>query len=321
MSSAVHTLVLPSSKRRQRRRQRPRPAFDQEPTATLGIGDLDHLLSSLEAAAGTDDELPVVTPSPRPPALPGMPPPVPDSRAAARPPPRVPSLAPAAAPRTGMEIPSISRLPSAPPAYAATLPLARAAELRPMPSPATGGRTLQTLENLSSVAPRPDAGAPSAVIGPRRRVRGALIASLALASAIVFGWLVAALAAFPAVGSEERAGVLLALTLMAPAASWIAAAVTRRCGGGRRSAAASAILGGLLGLAAAWAARAALPALADAMPVPATSLPDAIVNAFRSGLAARGALLEPGIIAAWVAETALCAAAILAAARPSRGAR
>ncbi len=311
MSSAVQTLVLPTAKRRRRRRARQRPAFDDQPTATLGIGDLDDLLSSLEAV-GPDDDLPVVTPQPRPPALPG-------ARAAVRGPARLPGLPPVP-PQTGLEMPSIAPSPKRL-AHPSQLPLARAAELRPMPPPpATGDRALQTLENLSAVAPRSDAAAAvaSAVIGRRRGVRGALIAGLALASAIVFGWLVAALASFPAVDLEGRAIVLLALTLMSPAAAWIAAAVTRRCGGGRRSATTAAVLGGLLGLAAAWAARAALPALADTMPVPAASLPDAIVSAARSGFAARHTLLEPGMIAGWVSEAALCLAAMVAAARPAR---
>jgi len=317
LSSAVQTLVLPTAKRRRRRRARQRPAFDDQPTATFGIGDLDDLLSSLEAAAGTDDDLPVVTPEPSPPALPGLPP---GARAAARGPARLPGLPPAL-PRTGLEIPSIAPSPKKRPAHPSQLPLARAAELRPMPAPpATGDRTLQTLENLSAVAPRSDAAAAvaSAVISRRPRVRGALLAGLALAAAIVFGWLVAALASFAAIDAYGRAGVLLALTSMSPAASWIAAAVTRRCGGGRRSAAAAAVLGGLLGLAAAWAARAALPALADAMPVPAASLPGTIVEAARNGFAARDVLFQPGLIAGWVAEVALCLAAIALAARPVR---
>lgn len=312
MSSAVQTLALPTSKKRLRRRARQRPAFDNQPTATLGIGDLDDLLSSLEAANGSDDELPVVTPAPPP--LPGLPP---SSSAAARGPARLPGLPPTHR-RTGLEMPSIAP-PHKRPAHPSQLPLARAAELRPMPSPPTSD-TLRTLENLSAVAPRSQAAAAvaSEVIDRRRGVRGALVAGMALAAAIVFGWLVAALASFPAVDARGRAIVLLALTLMSPAASWIAAAVTRRCGGGRRSAAAAAILGGLLGLAAAWGARAALPALADTMPVPAASLPDAIVSAARSGFAARGTLLDPGLIASWVAEAALCLAAMAAAARPVR---
>lgn len=147
------------------------------------------------------------------------------------------------------------------------------------------------------------------------RLRAPVIALL-LSSAILFGLSGAALLAFVELHDDTAGAILLfGAGLAAPVAALIAASVARRLGGRRTHVAVAAALATVLGLALMWAIRLTVPGLADSIPADITALPAAAADAARAGWAQAPSILDGTLIAAWVAEAALCVAAAAAVVR------
>jgi len=206
---------------------------------------------------------------------------------------------------------------SSPPPPPTTLPKRTPVPAVPPPLPNTDSLPALAAATRARAAEAARERASSAPSTPRRsgRLRAPAIALL-LSSAILFGLSGAVLLAFVELHDDTAAAILLfGAGLAAPLAALVAAAVTRRLGGARAHIAAATALATLLGLALAWAIRLTVPGLADRIPADITALPAAATAAARAGLALAPSIFDGTMVAAWVAEAALCAAATAAVVR------
>ncbi len=215
----------------------------------------------------------------------------------------VSSLSPAA--RRSPPPPPPTTLPKRTP-LPAVPPLIPSDDSVPALAAATRARAAEAARERASAAASPH---------PRTRLRAPAI-GLLLASAILFGLSGAVLLSFVELQDDTAGAILLfGAGLAAPLAALIAAAVARRLGGSRAHVVVAAALATILGVALMWALRLTVPGLADSIPADITALPGAAAAAARAGWAQAPSLVDGTMVAAWVAEAALCVAAAAAVVR------